>query len=186
MAKIGYMRVSTDEQKHSLQREALERYGCDQMFQDTISGSSASRIGLDACLASLQPGDSLIVWKLDRLGRKVINLHNLVEGLNSRNISFVSLTENLDTTTICGRAMFGIMAVFAQMERETIAERVRAGLAAAKAEGRKLGPKFKITGEQVSDIIKMEAEGMSQNAIAKASGISQPTVCRILSRKTPE
>lgn len=182
MRKIGYMRVSTDKQDHSLQRDALTGYGCTELFQDTISGSTRSREGLDTCLATLEAGDTLVVWKLDRLGRTARNLHNLVGDLSDRKIGFVSLTEGMDSSTMMGRAMFCMMVSFAQMERDMIQMRVRAGLDAARAKGKKLGPKFKITGEQVEDILKLSQGGLSQKDIANHSGISQPTVSRILGR----
>lgn len=182
MAKIGYMRISTEMQDHALQRAALERAGCDHIYEDTISGSTTARTGLDACMTALLPGDTLVVWKLDRLGRKVINLYNLVESLTSKGINFVSLTETLDTTTVAGRAMFGIMAVFAQMERETISMRVKAGLAVRKSNGKKLGPKFKFTDSEVEFVKELNSAGHTQSEICAKTGFSQPTISRILSR----
>lgn len=186
MAQIGYMRISTEMQDHALQRAALERAGCVRIYEDVISGSTTSRDGLDACMAILQPGDTLVVWKLDRLGRKVINLYNLVDRLTSNGINFVSLTETLDTTTVAGRAMFGIMAVFAQMERETISMRVKAGLAVRKSNGKKLGPKFKFTDKESILIKELRATGLTQSEIRKKTGFSQPTISRILSRMEAE
>lgn len=186
MAQIGYMRISTEMQDHALQRAALERAGCVRIYEDVISGSTTSRDGLDACMAILQPGDTLVVWKLDRLGRKVINLYNLVDRLTSNGINFVSLTETLDTTTVAGRAMFGIMAVFAQMERETISMRVKAGLAVRKSNGKKLGPKFKFTDKESILIKELRASGLTQSEIRKKTGFSQPTISRILSRMEAE
>lgn len=186
MAHFGYMRISTEMQDHALQRAALERAGCVRIYEDVISGSTTSRAGLDACMAVLQPGDTLVVWKLDRLGRKVINLYNLVDRLTSNGINFVSLTETLDTTTVAGRAMFGIMAVFAQMERETISMRVRAGLAVRKSNGKKLGPKFKFAEKDALLIKGLRAAGDTQSEIKKKTGFSQPTISRILSRMEAE
>ncbi len=186
MKKIGYMRISTEKQDHALQRDAMTKAGVDAVYEDTISGSVATRTGLDACLAELDRGDTLVVWKLDRLGRKAGRLHDLIDGFLARGINFVSLTESLDTTTPCGRAMFGVMASFAQMEREVIQERVRAGLDAARAKGKKLGRKFKYQNENVEKVEELSRAGLSQKEITKATGISQSTVSRILARTGEE
>lgn len=137
-------------------------------------------------MASLEPGDTLAVWKLDRLGRKAGHLYNLVDSLTARNITFVSLMESMDSSTIMGRALFGLIAVFAQMEKETIQMRVKAGLDAARAKGKKLGPKFKVTEYQISEVVRMAECGTSQKDIAATTGISQPTVSRILGRSAAE
>lgn len=182
MARIGYMRVSTAKQDHALQEDALKKVGCEEIFHDKISGATEIRTGLDKCLSSLKPGDTLVVWKLDRLGRNVRNLHNLIHSLMGGDVSFMSIMENLDTGTTMGRAMFGIMAVFAEMEREIISERIKAGVAVARAEGKKFGPKFKIFGDIEKEARDLAAAGVPQKDIAKKIGHSQASISRLLKR----
>ena len=133
---IGYARVSTDEQNLSLQRDALSKDGCKRIFTDTASGAPTKRPGLADALSHLRKGDSLVVWKLDRLGRSVKGLVDLVEEFETRQIHFRSLTDGIDTKTPAGRFFFHVMASLAQMERELIVERTRAGLGAARKLGR--------------------------------------------------
>lgn len=178
MAKIGYMRISTKIQDNALQKAALDKYGCDEIFDDKKSGHK-KREGLENCLAKLQAGDTLVVWRLDRLGRRITHLSVLFEQLRERGVPFVSIMENFDTSTVAGRGMLMMMCVFAQMERELNGERVKAGLAVRKAAGGKLGPPFKITAEHVDKITEMGCGGMSQTAIAKELGISQASVSRV-------
>lgn len=138
--KVGYARVSTEEQKVDLQLNALKQAGCDQIFVDEgVSGAKADRVGLKKVLASLQPGDTLVVWRLDRLGRSLINLVSLMSELGSRGIEFYSLMENIDTTSAGGRLVFHLMAALAEFERSLISERTRAGMEAAKLRGIQVG-----------------------------------------------
>lgn len=181
--KIGYMRVSTEKQDHALQHDALIKAGCEKIFTDTISGKSINRLGLDACMSILAEGDTLVVWKLDRLGRKVSHLSRLIEELQERKISFSAIMDNFDTSTVAGRAMLGMMMVFAQMERETISERVTAGLAVRRANGGKLGPPFKIDNKIRQRIYDMDGVSPSQLYIAKELKISQSMVSRVLKEK---
>lgn len=183
MTIIGYERVSTKEQDHALQHEALVKRGCTVFHTDKITGKKTKREGLDKCLAELKPGDTLVVWRLDRLGRRLVHLVNLFESFKERSISFVSIMENFDTSTAAGRAMLSMMMVFAQMEREINSERVTAGLAIRKAEGGKLGPPFKITDDKVDRIYLLDNEGASQSEIALEVGISQASVSRVLRDK---
>lgn len=138
---IGYMRVSTDDQDVEMQRQALDRAGvlAGDIYSDHITGAKVVRPGLDAALARLQAGDTLVVWKLDRLGRQVRHLYNLVLGLQERGIGFKSVTESFDTTTAMGKAMFGMLCVFAEMERDNIKLRVKTGMAVKKAQGVRMG-----------------------------------------------
>jgi len=115
---IGYARVSTSDQNLSLQKEALEKSGCEKIYEDEVSGTRANRPGLDKALEILREGDTLVVWKLDRLGRSVKNLITLVGDLNSKGIHFKSLTDSIDTSTASGRFFFHVMASLAEMERE--------------------------------------------------------------------
>ena len=180
MTIIGYERVSTDEQDHALQHEALVKRGCEKFFTDVISGKKTKRAGLDECLAGLKSGDTLVVWRLDRLGRRLSHLASLLDRFTEEKISFVSIMENFDTSCAAGRAMLGMMMVFAQMEREINSERVTAGLAVRKAEGHKLGPKFKINNIDKDKIITLYGSGISQSKIALDLGISQASVSRVL------
>lgn len=141
---VGYARVSTEDQELNLQRDALKHEGCteDMIFVDKSSGSKTQRPGLDACLNTLQPGDTLVVWRLDRLGRSMPHLVHLVEDLRTRGVGFRSICDGeIDTTTASGELVFNIFSALAQFERRLIQERTRAGLAAARARGRTGGRK---------------------------------------------
>jgi DNA invertase Pin-like site-specific DNA recombinase len=127
--QIGYVRVSTNDQNTDLQRQALERAGCEQIFEEKMSGTVANRPALRKLLKALNEGDTLVVWKLDRLGRSMRNLVLLVDELRLRGIHFKSLTDSIDTSSPMGRFIFHIMSALAEMERELIVERTRAGLA---------------------------------------------------------
>jgi len=138
--KVGYARVSTEEQKVDLQLNALKQAGCEQIFMDEgVSGAKADRAGLKKALVSLQPGDTLVVWRLDRLGRSLINLVSLMSELGNRGIEFYSLMENIDTSSAGGRLVFHLMAALAEFERSLISERTKAGMEAAKLKGIHVG-----------------------------------------------
>ena len=136
---VGYARVSTHDQTLALQQDALERAGCDRIFADTASGATAERSGLEDALAYARSGDTLVVWKLDRLGRSLPHLIETIARLQARGIGFRSLTERLDTTTSGGKLIFHVFAALAEFERDVIRERTRAGLAAARARRRRGG-----------------------------------------------
>ncbi len=136
---IGYARVSTHDQTLALQRDALDRAGCERIFTDTASGARADRPGLADALTFARSGDTVVVWKLDRLGRSLPHLLETVTALQERGIGFKSLTEQIDTTTSGGKLIFHVFAALAEFERDVIRERTRAGLAAARARGRKGG-----------------------------------------------
>ncbi|KIE41109.1 recombinase family protein, partial [Geobacter anodireducens] len=138
---IGYARVSTQDQNLDLQRSALEQAGCERIYEDQVSGSRSERPGLKAMLDFIREGDTLVVWKLDRLGRSVKGLVDLVGEFSTKGINFKSLTDSIDTTTPAGRFFFHIMASLSQMERELTVERTRAGLIAARQQGRVGGRK---------------------------------------------
>lgn len=162
----GYIRVSTNDQNTALQRNALECAGCEQIFEDKISGKSDNRPGLNKLLKTLSAGDTLVVWKLDRLGRSMRHLVTLIEELRLREINFRSLTDSIDTSTPMGRFFFHVMGALAEMERELIVERTRAGLAAARAEGRIGGRRPKLSEEQWAQAGRLLAAGESRRRVA--------------------
>lgn len=136
---IGYARVSTIDQRLDLQQDALRNAGCERIFTDTASGAKTARPGLAATLETCRSGDTLVVWKLDRLGRSLVDLVAVIQTLADRGIGFRSLQEQLDTTTSGGKLIFHLFASLAEFERDLIRERTRAGLDAARARGRKGG-----------------------------------------------
>src|SRR5512147_3023361 len=136
---IGYARVSTSDQTFNLQKDALQKAGCERIFTDTASGAKSERRGLDEALSYVRPGDTLVVWRLDRLGRSLRHLIETITGLNSRKVGFQSITEAIDTTTSGGKLIFHIFGALAEFERDIIRERTQAGLTAARARGRNGG-----------------------------------------------
>jgi DNA invertase Pin-like site-specific DNA recombinase len=145
---IGYARVSTQEQTLNLQRDALEKAGCTKLFTDTASGAKTERIGLEEALNYVRKGDTLVVWRLDRLGRSLPHLITTMTDLEEQGIGFKSLTENIDTTTSGGKLIFHIFGALAEFERNLIRERTTAGLTAARARGRIGGRPKALTPEQ--------------------------------------
>ena len=183
---IGYARVSTQEQDLNLQLDALEKAGCskDKIFVDKISGSKAERPGLEKCLAAIQPGDTLLVWRLDRLGRSMVHLISLIEDLRSKKIGFKSICDGaIDTTTASGELIFNIFSSLAQFERRLIQERTKAGLDAARARGRQGGrKKVEATNPKVMMAKNMHKDhGMSIENICKTLKISRASFYRYLS-----
>ncbi|WNV04756.1 recombinase family protein [Candidatus Methylospira mobilis] len=177
---IGYARVSTQDQNLDLQIEALTKAGCEKLFDDKISGSRAERPGLAKVMETLREGDTLVVWKLDRLGRSVKHLVDLVGELHKRGVQFKSLTDAIDTGTPSGRFFFHVMASLAEMERELNVERTRAGLEAARQLGRKSGRKPKMTDSKIESAKKLLASGVLPKDVAKNLGVSIPTLYRWL------
>jgi len=182
--KIGYVRVSDDDQTEALQIDALEAAGCEVIYGDHgVSGAITERKGLDDVLAALDEGDTLIVWKLDRLGRSTIHLLLLLDELRTRGVDFVALTQGIDTTTSAGRLLYGQLALFAEFEREQISERTKAGLRAAKKRGQKLGPPYKLSPQQIQHAAHMVETGQETIAgMAKLFGVSDRTLSRNLQR----
>lgn len=181
MANIGYARVSTGDQNMALQMDALREAGVEKVFHDHgVSGSISERPGLDRCLDHLREGDVLVVWKLDRLGRSTRHVLAVIDGLTSRGIGFRSLTEGLHTEGAMGKAMLRIMAAFAELERDTMIERTRAGLAAAAANGRKGGRPRKVDDADAAKAKSLRDKGISATDIAKMLGVSRATVYRYL------
>ena len=163
---IGYARVSTGDQNLDLQKNALIRAECELVFEDTASGKNARRPGLKRALRRLRAGDVLVVWKLDRLGRSMRHLVVLVEELRERGINFRSLTDSIDTSTPMGRFFFHVMGALAEMERELIVERTKAGLEAARAQGRIGGRRPKLTPEQWEQAGRLIAAGIPRQKVA--------------------
>jgi DNA invertase Pin-like site-specific DNA recombinase len=177
---IGYARVSTQDQNLELQKQALLKAGCERIYNDTMSGSRAERPGLAQALDLVRSGDTLIVWKLDRLGRSVKNLIDLVSHLEHQGAHFKSITDGIDTSTTSGRFFFHVMASLAQMERELIVERTKAGLEIAKQSGRKGGRKRVMTDNKLEAAKKLLATGTPPKDVAATLGVSIPTLYRWL------
>lgn len=181
MAVIGYARVSTADQNPQLQLDALEAAGAVRVFIDHgVSGAKASRPQLDAALQYLREGDVLAVWKLDRLGRNTQHILALIDELHGRGVGFRSVTEGLTTEGPMGRAMLTVMAAFAQLERDTLIERTRAGLEAAAANNRRGGRKPKLSDAQAARARELRAKGMTAAEVGKSMGVSRATVYRYL------
>ncbi|NEG63226.1 helix-turn-helix domain-containing protein [Pantoea agglomerans] len=177
---IGYIRVSTNDQNTDLQRIALQSADCELIFEDRISGKTSDRPGLKKALRCLQPGDTLVVWKLDRLGRSMRHLVMLTEELRERGVNFRSLTDSIDTSTPMGRFFFHVMGALAEMERELIVERTRAGLAAARDKGRVGGRRRKMTAETVERARRMLAQGATLLQVSLVLDVSEKTIYRYI------
>jgi DNA invertase Pin-like site-specific DNA recombinase len=179
--KIGYARVSTDEQNTDLQLDALKRAGCRRIYTDKgQGGAKRSRPQLDKCLADLKPGDVLTVWKLDRLGRSLSHLVAVLEDLNGRGVAFHSLTEAIDTSNAAGRLLGHMIAALAEFERALITERTRAGIKAAKRRGVRLGRKPALSPEQVAHARKLIDKGDSPGDVARLLGVARSTLYKSL------
>ena len=184
--KIGYARVSTSDQDLDMQIDALIKKGCDRslIFTDQASGSKSFRPGLEQCLENLKPGDTLIVWRLDRLGRSMSHLINLIESLVEKKIGFKSIQDGaIDTTTASGELVFNMFSALAQFERRLIQERTNAGLAAARARGRKGGrPQIGINNPKVQMAKQMhQNNSLPVDSICESLAISRATFYRYLS-----
>ena len=178
---LGYSRVSTADQNPELQHDALSAAGCWRIFSEHASGAKTERPQLSALLDQLRPEDTLVVWKLDRLGRSVPHLVSIINDLHQKDIGFRSLTEAIDTTTASGKLIFHVFAGLAEFERDLIRERTHAGLAAARARGRKGGRKPKMTAMKIANARALYASKNHTIAeIADAVGVSRATVYRHL------
>lgn len=181
--RVGYARVSTYDQHTDLQTTALDDAGCAKTFEEKASGTRSDRPELAAALDYLRPGDTLVVWRLDRLGRSMAHLIATVTDLDGRGIGFRSITENIDTTTATGRLVFHIFAALAEFERALIVDRTKAGLLAARERGAKPGRKPSLTADQVAIVRGLHAAGdHTVSAIAAVVGVSRATVYRHLAR----
>ncbi|MDQ2743480.1 MAG: recombinase family protein [Chloroflexota bacterium] len=180
--RIGYARVSTDDQDLSLQLDALQAAGCGNIFRDTASGAKVERPGLSQAFDHLRLGDTLVVWRLDRLGRSLSQLITLMTQLDDRGVGFRSLTEQIDTATPGGKLIFHLFGALAEFERNLIRERTMAGLAAARARGRRGGrPKLLETDRKVQMARQLHRDHSTSIAdICQTLGISRATLYRYL------
>lgn len=177
----GYARVSTEDQNAGLQLTALKKAGVAKVFTDDgISGATAKRPALLRCLKTLKRGDTLTVWKLDRLGRSLRDLIAMLDDLRARGVKFHSLTEHIDTETPTGRAMWQMIGVLAELERSLIAERTKAGVAAARIRGVKFGRKPKLTRQQIDQARKLIAQGERVEDVAASFHVGRTTLYRAL------
>lgn len=180
---LGYARVSTTDQDARLQHDALKKYGCTRVFTDTASGTLAHREQFARLQDQLRSGDTLVVWRLDRLGRSVSHLIRQLEDLQNKGVGFVSIQEAIDTTTPGGRLVFHVFSALAQFERDLIVERTTAGLAAARARGRVGGRPKKLSDQQVDTARSLyESGSVSVAQIGRILGVSRSTVYRALDR----
>ena len=179
--KRGYARVSTTDQSIDLQTNALKKAGCDVIYSDHgVSGSAHERPELSRMLNDLEQGDSVVIWKLDRLGRSLQHLVNLVTGFKADGIGFTSLTDSINTSTPSGRFFFNIMASLAEFEREMISERTKAGLEAAKARGSALGRPKKLSIEHIAQAQEWKDQGKPMRHIARLLKVAPATLYRHL------
>ena len=178
---IGYARVSTFEQNLALQKDALKAVGCEKIFEDHISGAASSRPGMNRAMEFLRKGDTLVVWRLDRLGRSLKHLIEVVSLLEERHIGFKSLQEAIDTTSSGGKLIFHIFGALAEFERNLIRERTIAGLSAARARGRKGGrPKALDSQKREIAVILYHQKEKTVKEICSIMGISKPTLYRYI------
>ena len=178
--KIGYARVSREDQNPQLQLDALSAAGCDEVHHDRISGATFTRAGLDQALAALQPGGELVVWKLDRLGRSMLETVRIVLDLDKQGIGFRSLTESFDTKTPLGRGVLALLAAVAEDERERLRERTRAGMQAMARRGKHVGRPSSMTPDRLALAGRLLAEGKGRAEVASLVGISKSTLWRAL------
>ena len=176
--RLGYARVSTDDQTTALQADALRRAGCHRVYQDTASGKAGvTRPQLEECLADLRDGDTLVVWRLDRLGRSLPDLVRIVTELVEKGVNFESLTEKIATTNASGKLMFHLFAALAEFERNLIRERTKAGLTAARARGRVGGRKPELDAKQIRHIKALLSDPKtSVTELARDYGVSRTTI----------
>jgi len=185
--KIGYARISTTEQNLSLQMDALGKAGCEMLFRDQISGVKTLRPGLDEALTHLRKGDVLVVWRLDRLGRSLKHLIELVNALEEREIGFQSLQESIDTTTSGGRLIFHIFGALAEFERNLIQERTHAGLVAARARGRTGGRPKSLDVKKTALLYQLYDEKKNSiQEICELVGVSKSTLYSYLRERDAE
>lgn len=181
--RIGYARVSTDDQNLDLQRDALRLAGVDSIYEEAASGKTAVRQELEHCLKALRAGDTLVVWRLDRLGRSLQNLVQIIAGLEEKGIGFESITERIETTSAAGKLVFHVFAALAEFERNLIRERTRAGLVAARARGRSGGRKPKLDERQIREIKRLMSDPtIPVSQIAERYKVSRTTIYKVAPR----
>ena len=180
---LGYARVSTDDQNLDLQRDALKAAGCERTFEDMASGAKADRIGLAALMTVLRTGDTVVIWRLDRLGRSLKNLIELVERLEGAKVGLRSLQENIDTTSSGGRLVFHLFGALAEFERNLVRERTLAGLAAARARGRMGGRPKRLDPAKLALALRLHSEDKHTiREICQMMGISKSTLYNYLAK----
>ncbi len=178
---VGYARVSTDDQNLDLQQDALRSAGCEKIFTDKVSGTKSERPGLTSALEFVRAGDTLVVWRLDRLGRNLQHLIEVVEGLGRQEVGFRSLHESIDTTSSAGKLIFHIFCALAEFERNLISERTRAGLDAARARGRNGGRRRSLNADQVAMLRTLAADkSRSVSSICDLMKIGRTTYYKYL------
>lgn len=182
--KYGYARISTTDQNPALQQDALTSAGCDKIITEKISGAASKRPKLEKLLQTLQAGDVLTVWRLDRLGRSIDHLRGVVKMLDQKGVGFQSLNETIDTTTANGELIFNLFASLADFERSLLAERTKAGLVAAKRRGARLGRPPALTAAQKDHAAKLIASGERPTAVARSLGVNRSTIYRAISAKS--
>jgi DNA invertase Pin-like site-specific DNA recombinase len=177
--KVGYARVSTEDQSNEMQIAALKEAGCQMIFEESASGAQRDRPKLQEMMKYVRPGDTVVVWKMDRLARSLRQLIETVDQLGERDIGFISLTEDINTTSAGGRLVFHVFGALAEYEKALIGERTRSGLANAKSKGIRLGRPAAMTNDQIEMAKKLKsAGGHSMQAIADQLGVSRSTLYR--------
>tara|TARA_B100000614_G_scaffold13511_1_gene11391 strand:+ start:64 stop:627 length:564 start_codon:yes stop_codon:yes gene_type:complete len=185
MTNVGYARVSTNDQNMAMQIEALQKAGCDRIFTDVASGAKAERSGLTEALTYVREGDTLTVWKLDRLGRSMKHLIETVGELEANGIGFRSITENIDTNTPGGRLVFHLFGALSQFERDLIRERTNAGLQVAREKGRMGGRKPVMSPEKLAKAQQLISSGLNVREAAARLKVSKTTLYQALKHETP-
>jgi DNA invertase Pin-like site-specific DNA recombinase len=183
MKKVGYARVSREDQNINSQRDALLAAGCAEIFEDRISGAEFSRTGLDRALAALDSGGVLVVWKLDRLGRSMLDTVKIVLDLDQRGVGFLSLTESFDTKTPLGRGVLALLAAVAEDERQRLRERTKAGMEAARRRGKSVGRPRALTAEKLAMAHRLLSQGKGRVLVARMIGVGAATLRRALNGK---
>jgi DNA invertase Pin-like site-specific DNA recombinase len=178
--RIGYARISTADQSLDLQLDALNADGCERIYTEIASGAKDDRVELARVMDALRPGDVLVVYKLDRLARSTIKLINTLNDITAKGAEFVSVSDKIDTTTAAGKALFGMLAVFAEFERNIIVERTKAGLAASRARGRN-GGRPKTDAKKVTSALRLyDAKTSTVSEITEATGVTKTTLYRAI------
>ncbi|MBB3938101.1 recombinase family protein [Aureimonas phyllosphaerae] len=179
---VGYARVSTGEQTFTLQIDALHCHGAAKVYKEVVSGAASDRPQLDEALASLQPGDTLLVWKLDRLGRSIRALIDVMETIKAKGAHLRTVMDGIDTGTTAGRMLYTVLAALAEYERAVIVDRVTAGIAASRRAGKPHGRPSIMTAERTDHARRLLAEGNSWAKVARLNGISKTTLHRAFKR----
>lgn len=178
--KFGYARVSTKNQNLQMQIDELNKFGVDEIITDKISGTKVNRKGLDELIVKLRKGDTLVVYKLDRLGRTMHQLVNLLNNFQEKGINFVSIKDGIDTSTTMGRFLFNIFGAMAEMEREVIRDRTISGLESAKSRGREGGRKKAHTEQQIKAMLEMIDNGRTKKEVCETMNVSRTTLYRYI------